>query len=169
MLFLTKIVNFLERTLSLISYRVSNLGQSVLMAMVLLVVADVVLRRAFNSPLPFSYELVEVMLVVAVFFAVAYTGTQKSHVGVDVLVSRFPPKAQAIVNAVIWLISTGLFGFVSWQSIAYGMRIWDIGQETAILGVPYYPFVFVVALGSILLALVLLVQFLNYIIDVVKE
>ena len=139
------------------------------MAMVLLVVADVVLRRAFNSPLPFSYELVEVMLVVAVFFAVAYTGTQRSHVGVDVLVSRFPPKAQAIINAVIWLISAGLFGFVGWWSVVYGMRIWDIGQETALLRIPYYPFVFVVALGSILLALVLLAQLLSFIIDVVKK
>ena len=169
MLLLTKVAKFLEKTLSLVSYRVSNLGQIVLMAMVLLVVADVVLRRALNSPLSFSFELIEVMLVVAVFFAVAYTGSQRGHASIDLLVSRFPQKARAIIHVFIYLISVGIYSLIAWRTFLHGIHIEDIGQATALLGIPYYPFVFVVAFGTILLVLVLLAQLLYYIIDVVRK
>jgi TRAP-type C4-dicarboxylate transport system permease small subunit len=165
---LTKVATFLERMLALVSLRASNIGVSVLLIMGLLVVVDVILRRTFNSPLSFSLEIIEIMLVVVVFFCVAYTGAQRGHVSIDVIVSRFPPKAQAIVSVFIYFLSFGLFGIICWGSIIYGLHIQDIGQGTGILGVPYYPFVFVVAFGSLLLALVILSQLLNSIINLVN-
>jgi TRAP-type C4-dicarboxylate transport system permease small subunit len=167
-LLLKKVANFLEKTLSLVSLRVSNFGVGVLLIMGLLVVVDVILRRAFNSPLSFSLEIIEIMLVVVVFFAVAYTGVLRGHVSIDVLVSRFPPKAQAITNVFIYFLSFGLFGIICWGSIIYGLHIRDIGQGTGILEIPYYPFVFVVAFGSLLLALVILSQLLNSIVNLVN-
>jgi len=166
---LIKVANFLDKALPRVSFRVTNLGVIVLMAMVLLIVSDVVLRRFFNSPLSFTLEVVEVMLAVVVFFAVAYTATQRSHVSIDVLVSRFPLRAQKIIDVVIHIISIGLFSFVGWRSIAYGMHLWEIGLSTGVLGIPHYPFAFVVAFGSFLLAVVLLARFLNLIIEVVSK
>lgn len=166
---LTKVADFLEKALSRVSYRVCNFGVTVLMAMVLLVVTDVILRRFFNSPLSFTLELVEIMLTVVVFFAVAYTATQRSHVSIDVLVSRFPLRAQTIIEAALCIISVGLFSTIARGSLIYGMQISRIGLETGILGIPLYPFAFVVASGSILLALVLLARFLNLIIKVVSK
>lgn len=169
MLLLTKVANFLEKVFSWASYRVKDIGVTVLVGMVLLVVTDVVLRRFFNRPFTFTYEVVQVLLCVVVFFAVAYTGTQRAHISVDVLVSRFPAKTQAIIDVAIRLVGIALFSFVGWHSIVYGIHVWDIGQSTAVLGIPLYPFVFVVAFGSFLLALVLLTNFLHSIIEVVSK
>lgn len=166
---LTKIADLLEKTLSQVSYRVCNLGVIVLVGMVLLVVTDITLRRCFNSPFSWSLEVVEVMLSVVVFFAVAYTASQRSHVSIDVLTSRLPPRAQTIIDTVIYFISTGLFSIIAWRTLVYGIHLWKIGLETGVLGIPYYPFVFVVAFGCILLALVLLAQFLYLIIEVASK
>jgi TRAP-type C4-dicarboxylate transport system permease small subunit len=147
-----------EKALSEVTHRVSNLGQSVLMVMVLLVIVDIVLRRIFNSPLAWSLEVVEVMLVVVVFFSVAYCGTRRGHVSIDVLVSRFPHKARAIIDIFTYFFSIVLFGFMTWGGVVSAMDKWDAHRITGILPIPIYPFAFVVAFGSLLLALVLLAQ-----------
>jgi len=169
MLLLTKAVNLLDKWLPPVITRVSDLGMGVLVAMVLLTVADVVLRRFFHSPLTFSYELTGAMLVLVVFFVVAYAGIQKSHVSIDILTSRFPPKAQAITNAFVYFLSICLFGAVTWRSIIYAICFLQQGRVSGILEFPYYPFAFAVAFGILLLALVLLVQFLNFINEAVSK
>jgi len=162
-------INFLEKTLSDVAHRVSNVGQGVLMVMVLLVVVDIILRRLFNSPLPWSLEVVEVMLVVVVFFSVAYCGARRAHVSIDVLISRFPPKARAIVDTFTYILGIVLFGVMAWGGAASAMGKWDTHHITGILPIPIYPFAFVVAFGSLLLALVLLAQLLNLIINTVSK
>jgi len=169
MLLLTKTVNYLDKKFSWTSTRVSQVGIGVLVAMVLLTVTDVVLRRFFNSPLAFSYEVTGAMLVIVAFFAVAYCGIQKSHVSIDILTSRFPPKARAITNAFVYFISICLFGTVTWRSVVYAIHFQHQGYVSGILEFPYYPFVLAIALGSLLLALVLLVQFLNFVNQAVRK
>ena len=166
---LAKAVNYFDKKISWFSTRVSDVGMGVLLAMIGLTVAEVFLRRVFNSPLAFSYELTGAMLVIVVFFTVAYTGVEKSHIGIDILVSRIPPRGRAIIEAVTWLLSFGFFVLITWRSVDYGIRFMHQGHVTAILEIPYYPFVMAVAFGSILLALVFLVQFLNLVISAVSK
>ena len=161
--------HYLKKPLFQLIRILNNLVMVVLMAMVLLLVADVCLRRIFNSPLPWSMEVVKVMLVVVVSFAVAYCATRGGHISIDLLTSRFPPKVQAILDPVIYLFGTGLFAFIAWGASVYAMRMWDAYRITGILPIPIYPFIFILALGSVLLALVLLVQFLDSIIKVENE
>ena len=166
---LAKAIDYLDKKLSWTSTRARDVGMGVLSAMVLLTVTDVALRRLFNSPLSFSYELTGAMLVLVAFFTVAYTGVQKSHVSIDLLISRFPSKARAIINAFVYFLSICLFGAVTWRSIIYAMNFKHEGYETGILGLPYYPFAFAIAFGSLLLALVLVVRFLSFINEVVSK
>lgn len=165
----TNDANFLKKALSLISCRVRDLGAIVLMAMVLLVVVDVSLRRLFNSPLPFSFELIGIMLVIVVYCFVAYSTSTGRHVGVDVLTTRFPPKTKTTIDLVMDFLSAVLFGLIGWQSIVQGIHIWDIGTETGILRIPYYPFLFVVALGSILACLALIIGLAYFIIGALRK
>ena len=169
MLLLRKPANSLEKTLLSVTGRVSNVGQSVLMAMVLLVVVDVILRRFFNSPLPWSMEVVEMMLVCVAFFAVAYTGARRRHVSISALTARFPPKAQAIINTVMCFFGVVIFSLMGWGTVVSARRAWDVNEVTGLLPLPIYPFVFVVAFGSFLLALVLLAELLNSIINAVSK
>ncbi|MBA7670288.1 hypothetical protein ES703_78433 [subsurface metagenome] len=53
-----------------------------------------------------------------------------------------------------------MFGLISWQLFLYALRLQSMNQITAILGIEFYPFVFIAVLGSLLLTLVFFIQFL---------
>jgi TRAP-type C4-dicarboxylate transport system permease small subunit len=114
-------------------------------------------------------EVIEIMLVAVVFFSVAYCGVKKAHVSIDVLISRFPPRARATIDVIIYLFGLLLFGFMAWGSFVSAMKDWDTHHVTGLLHVPIYPFAFAVAFGSLLLALVLLMQLFNIITNRVSK
>jgi TRAP-type C4-dicarboxylate transport system permease small subunit len=71
-------------------------GSYVLVAMVLLTSTDIFLRKFFNSPLPFSFELTEFLLVVVAWCYIAFTTSQGRHVSVDTVTSHFKPRARKV-------------------------------------------------------------------------
>ena len=60
------------------------------------------------------------------------------------------------------------FGFVTWASTSYALGEVQSGYATGILHIPIYPFIFVLALGSALTTLVLLIHLLIEIIELVE-
>ena len=161
MLNFIKITSISEKVLHRVTSIFSKVGQVILMVMVLLTILNVVLRRIFNHPLSSSLELSQVMLVIVVFSSVAYCVIKRSHVRIDALTSRFSPKTQAILNCVTGLFGALLFGAMGWGSIVLAMDKMANHSVTGILPIPVYPFVFLVSFGSILLALMLFVQFID--------
>jgi len=131
------------------------------MVMMFLVTTGVFLRYVFGRPLKNVYEIVEVMLVIVVCFGVAHTAISKGLVSVEVLVERFPPRAQALMGMVNSLLGLGLFSLITWKSAEQAITYWTEGSTTYVSNVPLFPFVLVVVFGSGLLSLVLLTQFLE--------
>ena len=156
-------------TFSVIASYVERIGSSVLVAMMLLIATDITLRRVFNSPLPFSFEVIEILLAVVAYCYVAYTTSIGRHVSINVLVSRFSPRAERTCTIVADFITVILFGMVGWQSIVQGLHVQEFGTTTALLQVPKAPFLFMVAFGCILACLVLLVKVLHSIIEGTAE
>jgi TRAP-type C4-dicarboxylate transport system permease small subunit len=144
--------------------RVANsVGVIFLMVMMFFITLDVCLRALFNLPVlgPYTYEAIGFMMVIVVFFGIAHCQVQKSHVSVDLVTSRLPKRAQAAIGSCINFISMGLFGVLTWRSIVQAQFLRDVGVISAILPVPVFPFMLLVAFGSGLLCLILLVNFLD--------
>lgn len=127
--------------------------------LVLLIAVDVTLRRAFNSPLTFSYEIIEFGLVIVVWGSVLYSTIRERHISIDVLVSRLPAKTRQFFRLTFDFISAVVLLLIGWQSITYAMDLRDLQLVSSMLEIPIYPFVFIVALGAILAGLILLVNF----------
>ena len=67
-----------------------------MLAIMFIVFADVILRYAFNSPLPWAYDLISLYLMAgAYFFVLSGTFAAHAHVGVDILVSVCPHRRGA--------------------------------------------------------------------------
>lgn len=166
---LNKAYRTLERVVSRISRGANSAGAGVLVVMMLLITMDVLLRYFLNRPVKGSFELVEFMMAIVVCLGMAYTGVQKGHVAVEIVVSRFSPRAQALVDSFTYLVSTILFSLISWKSVVHAKVLMGSGLTSSILYVPVYPFVFVVAFGSGLLSLVFLVHFINSVSRVMRK
>lgn len=150
-----------ERVISRISRVANSAGAGVLVVMMLLIVIDVLLRYFFNRPVKGVFELIEFMVAIVVCLGMAYTGVQKGHVAVELVVSRFSPRVQALIDSFNYLVSTILFSLISWKSVVQAKVLWVSGLTSSILYVPVYPFVFVLAFCSGLLGLVFLLHFLD--------
>jgi len=131
-------------------------GVSILVMMIL-TCADVVLRF-FRHPIPGTYEIVGLMGTVGVSFALAYTTVQQGHIAVEFLVRKMPEKVQEVLAAGVDLVSTLLFGIITWQSVVYALDLRRTGEVSLTVEIPVYPFVFGIALGCCLATVVLAIR-----------
>lgn len=142
-----------------------------LAGMMLILAIDVFLRSAIDVVVPGTIEIIQFLMVLVVFLSLAYTSLGRGHVTIRLVSSRFPERIQVGLDSFASLLGVLLFAGIGWQ---LGLRGWDNIFATNPLNsfrlhVPYYPFYFMAALGSILLALHLLVNFCHSLIKIVRK
>lgn len=128
--------------------------------MMFVIAADVFMRRAFESPIFGSYDIVKVLLVIIVFCAVAYVMRIREHVVVDSITRLYPKKLKKVITAISQLLSMLILVLIGWQSISYGLTLLRVGENLVLLNIPMAPFVFVAAFGYAVFFMVVLAQFM---------
>lgn len=129
--------------------------------MMFLTFADVLGRYVFNSPVPGAGELIQFMMGIFVTFSVVYTAHQQSHIGVDLVINRFPMNARRFIECITSLISFCLFILITWQAIVSISDEFHSKLTSAVLYIPVYPFIAGTAFGFVILSLVLLADFIG--------
>jgi TRAP-type C4-dicarboxylate transport system permease small subunit len=142
------------------------IAASVLASMMFLTATDVGLRYVFNSPLPGGLEIVEYMMGVLVPFALVYTAHKKGHIGVELVIERFPGHVRKVIGCVTTLMTFLLFTLITWQSYYYIVEHYQSKQTSAVLYIPVWPFIILFAVASAVLTLVLLVDFIRILSEV---
>lgn len=154
----------LKRTVDPVSSALNAVGTGVLFALMLLTVADVVLRHRFtlNQPIPGVFELTELTMVVVVFFGLAFTASKKGHIAVDLVVARLPQRWQGAVDSLTGLLSLGVFALIIWQSAIFALEaVLAYYEVTDILDIPVFLFKLLVPLGALVLWFQLVVSLLE--------
>jgi len=134
---------------------VSWIGRATLGAVALLLTADVFLRGAFDQPIIGTYDLVGLLNVVLASCCIAFTASDRGHIAITSLTSRFSVRTRALVNSIAFLFGTAFAGLVAWRMF---MRAVDemalaVGPKTSMLEIPYVPFMILGGVGFFLLAL----------------
>jgi TRAP-type C4-dicarboxylate transport system permease small subunit len=143
--------------------RIMNIAAStVLAAMMLLTVTDVCMRYFLRRPILGTTEITENMMVCLTFFGLAWCAAQHSHLRVDLVMSRFSPRVQALVDGMTTLAGFAMVGLIAWRSLIEAMAVKDLDIVSSLLRIPAFPFYYVIALGSALLALVMVIQIIQY-------
>jgi len=150
----------IEKTILAIAEKVNWIAAAAIAAMMLLTTLDIILRM-FRYPIPGAYELVGLLGSVVISFSLAHTSVENGHIAVEFLVRRFSRTTQALTGACNALIGALLFAVIAWQSVVYGIDLFDKEIVSLTIQVPIYPFVFGVAAGCALLCPVLLVESLR--------
>lgn len=144
--------------------RIMNVAASiVLAAIMLLTVADVFMRYFLRSPILGTTELTENMMVCLTFFGLAWCAAQQSHLRVDLVMSRFSPRIQALVDGITTLAGLVMVALVAWRSVIEALAVQELNIVSSLLRIPAFPFYYVIAVGSALLALVMVTQVIQQI------
>jgi TRAP-type C4-dicarboxylate transport system permease small subunit len=150
----------IERITYLLTDRFNWIAAGAVVAMMCLTCADVILR-IFRLPIPGTYEIVGLLGSVVIAFSIGYTSVEKGHIAVEFLVQKFPVRVQTFIDTFNALISTCLFGLITWQSIVYASDLKQSGEVSLTIQMPIYPFVYGIALGCGLLCLIMLLDFVK--------
>jgi len=158
---LERAANYLRKGVFPASKVLGDISMIPVVFMTLLIVVDVCSRRFLNAPVKGSRDMTELAFSLSVFLPLAWCAIKGGHVDLDVLVTRFPKRLRLGVEVIIMLLTTAMLGLLSWQLVIQGLRLQNMNQETAVLGIPVYPFLYIAALGSLFLTLVYLINLLN--------
>lgn len=126
-----------------------------LLGMAFITGADVVSRGAFNSPIFGTEEIVSVLAVLTVAFSMPYAHSQGSHIGVDLLMSRFSRLLRRCIDAFMLAVSGALFAVASWRTVLLGNGYRESGQVSMNLELPLEYVAYALALGFAVFALFL--------------
>jgi TRAP-type transport system small permease protein len=152
-----------ERRIHGVTRVVTWTSMVILFLMMVEVTCDVFGRYVLNSPIKGSIDFGELMMVVIVFCGIAYTALTKRHVRVDLVTSMAPPRIRKVLDSVAFFMSAGTYGLIAWQ---LGIRAWENvffppGEITQLLYIPLAPFIFVGAIGSLMLSLEFSIDFFH--------
>ncbi len=117
--------------------------------------------RIFRAPVSGAYEVVSFLGAVVTAGALGYTQKRKDHIVVDILSDRFPAPVKRALDGASHAVTLVLFSIVAWRTYAWGRQLMQTGELSETLQIPFYPFVFAVALGFAVLALTLLLDLLE--------
>jgi len=132
-----------------------------LAAMVALVLIDICGNKFFKVPLTGGIELVSLLSVVAISFAIAQTQVAHGHIEVEMLVRKLPRTSQKVISTVVHCFSICLFLILTWQSYTYGLALQSSGEVSMTVRIPYYPFVWGLGLCGLVVVLVLIMQMIK--------
>ncbi|MGQ9857528.1 MAG: TRAP transporter small permease subunit [Thermodesulfobacteriota bacterium] len=136
------------------------IGGIALLGMTALACINMILRP-MGTPLAGAYELIGFLGAMVVAFSLGHSQVNKAHISVDILATRYSEGTKRLIDAINSLLCTIFFLLVSWKTAHYATDIWRRGETSETLRMIYHPFVYAVSLCCLLLAFLLLVNFMK--------
>lgn len=128
-----------ERLSGLLAERLSIIGVFGILAIALMIVADVLLRWLANAPIRGMNEVVDILLAVAIAGVFPAGVARRVHLSIDLLADRMP---RAVAH---WLVVIGdlvlllLLLVFAWSMASYAGDLGARNAQTAYLGLPQAP------------------------------
>jgi TRAP-type C4-dicarboxylate transport system permease small subunit len=130
-----------------------------LAGMMLLTVADVVLRAFFNYPIRGVLELIELGLACTIFFALPAVFLRDEHIVVDVIDHLTRPSVVRLLDLFGAVASLAVLAVMAWQMLPLARAMHEFGDVTMDLSIPrlYY---WIPVLGGVLASALATVVFI---------
>jgi TRAP-type C4-dicarboxylate transport system permease small subunit len=136
------------------------ISAAMLGVMLFLSVADVLGRYLFNYPIEGTFELVGMLMLVIGFLGLGYCQLVKGNIMIDVIINRFSPRVQALLNIISLIMSAVICVLIVWQG---WLRAWDyafkeLGGTSNTLHIPFWPFMFLMSISFAWVAVIFIID-----------
>jgi TRAP-type C4-dicarboxylate transport system permease small subunit len=156
------IVDECEKSVGKVTQFLDQIAGIAIIAVVLLVVFNIILRIIPGvNPILGTYEYVGFLTVLIIGLAVAHCAFQNCHISVELLMDKFPQKVRTTVDFFIHLLSVIFLAFSSYEIAVYGRTMVQTNVVSPTTKTPFYPFIYVAALGMAVLCVVLFVRMIK--------
>ena len=128
----------LHALLRAVSDWLNAIGAITLTFMMLLTVADVLLR-ATGHPILGTYEVVGILLAVVIGFSIPKVSMDEGHVYMEFLIDRLSRRNKAVMLTFTRLLCIGLFLLIGINLFSVANEFRLSGEVTPTIQLPFYP------------------------------
>lgn len=132
------------------------IAAAALVAMATIITLNIFGRALFRSPIMGTVEYAGVLGVVFASVAIGYVEKHRRNVVMEVISSKFPPRAKEFTDAFGLLLGLVIIGVLSWAMFGEAGYAFSYRETTVVMGVPLWPFKYIWAVGAAILCLALL-------------
>lgn len=126
-----------------VSKIISYIGGIALTFMMLLTVADVILR-AGGRPILGTYEIVAFSLAIVIGFTIPQVSLDRGHVFMEIVLDKVSKRGKAILNTSTRILCIILFVIVGYNLFLVGNELVTSGEVSSTLKLPFYPIAYAV-------------------------
>lgn len=127
----------------------------VLLALMLVTVANIIGRAFFRTPLRGTVELTEMAMILIVYLGLAHAEHESDHISVDLLYEKVGSAAKLALTVLNGVVGLVVIGLLAWNLYRYAGVLDTGGYVTSILRIPQAPVAIVGVVGSALFVLAL--------------
>ncbi len=135
--------------LKLVSKVLNSIAGVAVTVMMLLTVADVLLR-AGGHPIIGTFEIVALLLALVIGFGIPQVSLDRGHVSMEVLLEKLSRRGKNVMNTFTRVLCLGLFAFIGINLFNVAARFHASGEVSATIKIPFYPVAYGVAICCLL-------------------
>ncbi|WP_460274281.1 TRAP transporter small permease [Celeribacter sp. ULVN23_4] len=114
------------------------IASAALLVMMLITVADVLLRRAFDTAVRGAYDVVSTGLLVMVFFGLAPVVARATEISIDIIDALLSSRAVAFAKFLSTILALTVFLFLGWSMASPAQDAYRWGGYSLELGMPVW-------------------------------
>ena len=115
-----------------------KIAMAALLAMMMVVVADVFMRYVFHAPIRGSFDLVGMCLVVMVAFGLPRVIADRMELAIELIDMMAPPRVVRVLSMVAGILSTLVLLFILWSMIRPTVSAYNYGDRSLELNLPVW-------------------------------
>ena len=150
----------LGKVLKIVTKILDTIGGVALTFMMLLTVADV-LMRAMGHPIVGTYEVVALSLALVIGFTIPKVSLDRGHIRVDLVIEKVSKRTRALLNIFTRLVCLILFLIITYNLFAVANELRASGEVSPTIQLPAYPVAYGVAVCCFIECLVFVLDIVN--------
>jgi TRAP-type transport system small permease protein len=166
---LKRIIDDFDKGLEPVISLSGKIGGWALAVMMLLMVFDITGRYVFNKPITNTYEISSLLLILVSIFSLIYCQRKGGHISIDLVTSRFKESTRVAIDIAMQFLYFCTFILLTYQIIVKTLAELGTGSLIRNTEIPVFPFSLIVAIGSILFTLLIILYLLQLILRAVKR
>ena len=151
----------LHRYLDKIGSWFSGLALLALTIMLVIVAADIVGNKVFSMPVPGAMDLVSLLGVLVIGFAMPRSYQKGRHIKIDFVTNLMPRGLRKMVQCFSLVLCQLFFALIVWRMFLYAHDLWVHGEKSLTVKIAVFPFVYALAFAFIPLLVIVPVQLID--------
>ena len=133
-------------------------GGLMIVSLMGITVIDVILRYFFSSPIFGARDVSKLIMLTVVALSVAYSARTGGQVSIELFSDMMGPRIIRWTELFVRFIAMMMLIILAWRLWQSGLNASEFGEASLALQIPFRPFYFILSLGMLLYAIVLIAE-----------